>query len=311
MKAAVSGHAVTIVGLVLVIAGAMYWVAWRSKYLHAPGEPPDPRVVARQERFARARSIGQDLYDRLKMLGTERIESIEQLDAEVGSLIWEDLEKHVSTDDPAHSPETLAKIRSDLVGLIYYRWVQPSFDEYDRFMTQAGYTLPDRFEEMNSGHQIALEISLRIHAKREINKSKPPRDLVRELWEAMPPGGGRAADMRAIAVDPDGIEVVMARVCSPEYDLPSLGGALGHAGWDDGDSATCIRFYQSPSGWPHDLLRRRSCVQVARVGIVMRFRGGDAFPFKFDCWFDPASRRWYVDTVYIGNDTEDFGGVFF
>lgn len=299
------------VGLFFVILGLLYWVGWRSRLIHVPGEPRNARVVAEEQRLETARSDADDLYKKILMMEKSNVDSIEQLDETIGSLIGDDLARLASVTNGAYETEKLSKIREDIIGLMYHRWVQPSFDAYDAFMRSHGYSVPGSWEQLSSGHQAALAGSYLIWTNTTLDSTRPPIELIRELWEAGSPGEGRAADLRAISIDPDGVEVASRRVCPGEMLTAELGGRLGQIGWEGASGVACVQYYQPGLRRPFDLQKSGRCVDIARVGVVLRFKGEETHPFIFSCWFNPEDENWYIYSISIQNYEEGFGGVFF
>jgi hypothetical protein len=297
--------------LVLLFGLSLYWVAWRSSVLHAPGEPRSIEVEKEKTLIVTSRKAGEEIYKQLEMRDISEFHSLDELDNVVGEMIQNDLDPFESPNEDALRADVLEKIRRDVVGLMYYRWVQPSFDEYDRFMTQSGYVLPEHFNDLVRGNRLSLKGTYKNRTGGDIDETRTPRSVLRELWDMSSPGGSQAAHLKAATVEDDGVEVEIGKSCAGDILGISIDGVLGPAAWEGANTVTCPKYYQSRSGWPHDLHRQGMCVTVARVGVILRFANGDAFPFKFGCWYDPKTRAWYIYSVNIGNHKEGFGGVFF
>lgn len=295
----------------LVIGLSAYWIAWRSDFIRAPGEPLSDRQRVQEKLKADTFQKARELYRPLEMVNRESIGSFDDMIDKVGSLISSDLQPFVNPLERSRSSAALNKLVTDIIGMMYYRWVQPSYEDYAAFMKQAGYGLPSSFAGLNGGHQVVLRSFYRVHLERPLDESRAPYDLIGEMWRGPAKSDRQATRMHAVSIDDDGTEV-MFYVDSPTHlTTPILGGPLGEVGWEGANSVTCVRFFQPRTGWPDDLLKRGYSVEMARVGVVLEFEHGERFPFKFDCWFDPQTAAWYVHSVMIGNHEEKFGGVFF
>jgi len=298
---------------VLVVVCLMYWVGWRSRMIRVPGEPKPPDVVEEEQRREADLATARELYEQLQMLPVAEVQSLEQLDQSFGSLITDDCRRFADNRSAAYTADKLDALRHDVVGIVYYRWIQPSFEEYDRFMTNAGYVLPETYAEIKDGRKDSLRLGYPIWVKEPFDPEMPPREALRRFWNASPPRptAGQAQHLQALSIDPDGVEVAVGRYCLTSERFPPLGGKLGEVGWYGGMEITIPRFWQPRSGWPHDRLARNQCVEHASVGVVLRFENGTVLPFRFDCWFDEQSGRWWVYSIAMTNVDGYFGGVFF
>ncbi|MCL4220739.1 MAG: hypothetical protein KJZ65_05160 [Phycisphaerales bacterium] len=298
---------------IIVLIALTYWIGWRSQVIRVPGEPRPRRVVEEEERVEADLATARELYQQLQMLPVSEVHSLQELDHAIGTLIAADALKLVNDRKPAYRPEKLMDLRNDVVGIVYHRWIRPSFDEYDRFMTEAGYVLPETYIEITDGRKDSMRLSYPIWIGEPFDPEMRPREVLQKLWHAPPPspGAGQAQHLQALSIDEEGIEVAAGPYCLTSERCPPLGGRLGEVGWHGGREITIPRYWQPRSGWPDDLLRRGQCVEHASVGIVLRFENGSVLPFRFDCWYDESSARWWVYSIAMNNVEGFFGGVFF
>lgn len=302
---------VSVVALVILVASLFYWVAWRSQVIRAPGEPPRREVVEEAQRIQSDLQRARELYAQLDMMPVREVSSIEQLDETLGAQIAADMPPFVSDGKPGHDAKSLERIRHDVIGLMYHRWFAPSFDDYDRFMVESGYVLPETYAEISDGRRHALRLSFEARTGEPFDPSKPPRESLRRMWESGPAGAGRAVELGALSIDPDGVEVATRTVCPSHYFEVELEGALGRVGWHGAEQASIPRYWQPSVGWLTERLESNQCVELATVGVILQFNKGDTVPYRFNFWYDVQTQRWYLYSVGIANFEEGFGGVFF
>lgn len=301
-----------IAALVLVVLGLTYWVPRRSQVIRAPGEPPSREVVEATRRVESDRKEARKLYSQLDMKQVSEIASMKQLDEALGVQIAADMQAIVSDDKPGHDARSFERIRQDVIGLMYHRWCSPSFDDYDRFMTEAGYVLPDTYAELADGHRDSLRISFESWTGQTFDPTRPPRESLRLMWDADRGGTGRAARLEAFAVDPDGVEFGVKTASLTSYSTVEFEGPLGRVGWQGGQTGTIPRYWQPRAGTYHERVQARQEVELAKVGVILRFTNGQTLPFCFNCWYDVQTRRWYLYSVVMSNyQIEGFGSVYF
>lgn len=301
----------SVVGMLALVAALFYWIAWRSQVIRAPGEPPSRRVLEQTRRIQGALEHGRKVYSQLDMKPVREISSIEQLDEMLGSRIAEAMREFVSDDKPGHDSKSLDDIRKDVIGLMYHRWFAPSFDAYDQFMLDVGYSLPNTYTEITDGRKDSLRLSFKMWTGQEFDPTRPPRDSLRAMWEAGPAGPGQVAELEAFAVDPDGVEFGIKPVTLIDYSGVEFDGALSRVGWHGGESGSIPRYWQPAAGFYHHRVNAGQTIQQATVGVILKFTNGQTVPFCFNCWYDVQTRRWYLESVLIANFQENFGGVFF
>lgn len=308
-----SRERVVILVLVVSVLALLYWVAWRSQVIRAPGEPENPRVVEERNRIENDIATARVLYEKLAMSSISEFESIKELDDAVGTLIEDDLQGLVRADHPAYRLDKFQSLREDVIGMLYHRWVAPSFDNYDQFLTSRGYVLPETYAEIIDGRKDSLSITYPIWTGKPFDPSRAPRESLRDLWNGPPPRPGLvlATRLRAVSIDSTGVEVAAGRFCLTSDRPPPIHGPLGEVGWYGGRTPTIPRYWQPRVGWPHARLLKGECIEHATIGLVLKFESGHTVPYLFVGWYDPDAQRWWVYSVEAANVNMDFGGVFF
>ncbi len=302
----------SIVAPVVLVAALLYWVAWRSQVIRAPGEPASRAVVEETQRIQNDLEHGRKVYAQLDMKPVGEVASLEQLDEELGAQIAADMQQYVSDSKPGHDAKSLERIRNDVIGLMYHRWFAPSFDDYDRFMVEAGYVLPDTYAELGDGRKDSLRISFEMWTGQPFDPTRSPRESLRLMWDADRGGTGRAARLEAFAVDPDGVEFGVKTASLTSYSTVEFEGPLGRVGWQGGQTGTIPRYWLPRSGTYHEKVQAGQQVELAKVGVILRFANGQTLPFCFSCWYDVQTDRWYLYSVAMANyQIEGFGSVYF
>lgn len=306
-------HRMIMVAFGLAVPVLLYWIGWRSQVIRVPGEPQDPRVAQEIRRIEQDEAVASKLYAQLQMHPVAELRSIEQLDEAVGTLITADLQSLSRTNHPAYHMERLQQVKDDVIGMIYYRWIRPSFEEYDRFLTSRGYVLPATYAEIKDGRSVSMRVLYTDWVGEPFNEEMTPREALRRLWDAQPNLSGfkSARYLSQVSVDDDGVEAAVGQYTLTTDRSTSLAGTLGEVGWYGGQEVTIPRYWQAPAGWPQHRIITAGRVEWATIGVVLHFECGVIAPYKFECWFDDRSQRWYVHSVESANAVEHFGGIFF
>ncbi|RMH12577.1 MAG: hypothetical protein D6695_06235 [Planctomycetota bacterium] len=278
----------------------------RSRIVRLPWQPHDELNIPK----GASRDSVQPLYDAVPMCRTTVLAGQVELSDLLASALKPDMDSAMDERNPAYTREALQDMVEQLSTVMYHRWWSSNFESYHAAMESAGYRL--RSTE-GLVHWAAVDPVYPQLTGQAWDPTLPPEQITRAIWEARPPGKGLAAKLAAIAADSSGMRVGFARLCPGEdqiYPLPP--GPLGQAGWLGDTVGAFSRFYEPKSGNRlQDLLRAHRCVELATVGVLMRFDHGQTYPFLFWFWFDPEEKRWMLDKVGVGNQTPDFGGIFF
>lgn len=269
---------------------------------------PSQGVIQAQAADTRRQALVR--FESLPLVSRSNVESVDELNDVLAEALAPSIQEFQTPGPGPLSAEVLKQLQEDLAGLMFAQWWTRDFEDYHRTMLANGYRL-------RSGSDLiqwcAVDLVYPLWTGKKWDADLPPIEITRSLWEADTPTKAEAARLEALCVDPAGARIATKKLCPGDIQIyPPPGGPLGDDAWIGGRVSAFSRFYEPVSGRRmSDLLAAKKCVTLATVGIVMRFKGGRDFPVLFWYWFDDEAGRWYLDKVGVGNDTGDFGGIFF
>lgn len=189
---------------------------------------------------------------------------------------------------------------ADLAGeFVYYRFGQPSADEYKRWRRARGEELidPARLRGWHVSEDYA----------RCTGRAYPGDDAIEavfnEFWivERNAPKGNLR--VRALASEPMGVCIAWGELGpAGEGAWPRLTGHLDEAAWEGTRTLGFRVWWQHPSFSLSEAIKSSSRTRVAAIGIIVELQDGNRFPLRLAMYQHPQERRWRIHGVGITNE---------
>ncbi len=128
-------------------------------------------------------------------------------------------------------------------------------------------------------------------------ESDDPIEIMSALWKYEP---SRRARISGICVGDDACFVSVGLSRKHEFIDEVPFGTLGYDLWHGGSAATC-RVWTSPPTTRKQLVEKYGEVLAATVGIIADVPGSKRRPILFGAFWDPGTKRWWVDSVSVTN----------
>jgi hypothetical protein len=204
------------------------------------------------------------------------------------------LEQSVAEDGESRlgeRPELLPSLREVAVQYIDARFSSATAGEYLQRMEAAGYRMKtaEEFEERYG--------PVRRIAEYAGIESEDPRTVMGELWSFPLSMSATPSD---VCIDPESVVVTVATSNHNRHFTQEMGGLLGTHLWHGGVATSC-RFWMQAPVLRADVVERDGEAVAARIGLIMSYADAPRRPVVFDLFFDPATRRWWLDGVSVTN----------
>lgn len=279
--------AAIIVGAAL---GALGFGLTRSGLLspREPAEHGDPKVLETE-----AIAKGQRAYASLRM---EALPSLGGVEAYKQTLRVAE----VSRSDGGSADRAAAEeVLDHAAEFLYYRFGQDSAAEYRRWRRDRGYTMVDAATARRNG------VIKRYEAM--VGRPYPGDDELErvfdELWTASTGFGPMPNAVRAIASEPRGLVVVQGALTKKNPAAwPALSGSMSVDEWHGRTAGGHENFWIKPDAVRGELLNRGR-VEVACVGVVSRYAGGETYPLRLMFYRAHSGGRpaWRLEAVQTLN----------
>lgn len=182
---------------------------------------------------------------------------------------------------------------------LYYRFGQGTAAEYRRWRRDRGYTMMDAATARRNGVVKRYEAMV----GRPYPGDEEIERVFDELWTASTGFGPMPNAVRAIAGDRRGLVVVQGVLTKKQPAAwPALSGIMSVDEWHGRTAGGHENFWMRPDAVRSELLKRGR-VEVACVGVVSRFAGGETYPLRlmFFREFSGGRPAWRLEAVQTLN----------
>lgn len=198
------------------------------------------------------------------------------------------------------------EVTSLAADFIFYRFGQPSLEEYKSWRRSLGYELAP--------------------SRRLIDVFRIPRDY-EDLFDEPYPGGDRfeevfdrfvqlgatvngdqgkivgcCADLDSMAVS-FGYETSLG-----ERELPWFTDGLGKYLWHGKSAGSWTNWWTPDEGEYQDVLQQQKALRLAEVGVIVQYASGKRLPLHISFYFYPPMGRWRLRGAGVSNDYWDDRG---
>lgn len=196
------------------------------------------------------------------------------------------------------NPGLADSLRETVTEFLIERYTAATADDYIHWMQSQGY----RFKSLEQFEQKYGPIAIRASAAGV--QSTDPEEVFRAMWSHPP---SRRAVPDGICADEKAPLIVVAKSNTNRRFTATLEGALGYELWHGGQIANCRVWMEAPVTREQIVLARGEAI-AAQVGVVATVPGAGRRPIHIALYLDPQHKRWWIDSVTVGNHADPNGG---
>lgn len=196
------------------------------------------------------------------------------------------------------SRESVSDLLSQSAEFLYYRYGQPSVAEYKRWRQDRGYTFIDAVAAKRDG----VVARYKVYTGKEYPGDDAIGQVFDDLWErslSFGRGGNRVA---GIAKERKGLAVTFGRLTPEDMSAwPAVSGDMSVAEWHGYSSGGHESWWLAPDDGALGQVRKKGFADVASVGVIAEFAGGDRYPLRLLFYRSADDGRWWLEAVQALN----------